>query len=191
NAALQNPFERVYPEKVTVNIEPLKSRPWAYLDQFQPTTTRARTGDSVSFAFTGRDHQGAALTEQVRMTVPKEWAGRTLELVVMNGRELDRLTGQAATLVSTDLRSFSAYLAALRATRQPDGLYVAIVERTSALLDQNDRMIDAPGSIERIAQANANTRYGRQNLAVSLWENRVFPDRLISTTIRRVFTVTE
>lgn len=191
NATLQNPFERIFPERVTVTIEPLRSRPWAYLDQFQPSTTRAQTGESVGFAFTGRDHQGAALTEQVRVTVPKEWAGRPLELVVMNGRELDRLTGQASTLVSTDLRSFSAYLAALRATRQPDGLYVAIVERTSALLDQNDRMIDAPGSIERIAQANANTRYGRQNLAVSLWENRVFPDRLISTTIRRVFTVTE
>lgn len=191
NATLQNPFERIFPESVSVRIEPLKSRPWAYLDQFQPSATRVQAGDSVAFQLSGRDHQGAAMTESVRCPIPTDWVGKSLELVVMNGRELDKLTGQASTLVSTDLRSFSEYLSALRATRQPDGLYVAVVERANALFDQNDRLLDAPGSIERITQGNTNTRYGRQNIAVSLWESRVFADRLISATIKRTFTVNE
>jgi len=191
NATLQNPFEKIFPDTIAVTVEPLKNRPWAYLDQFQPSLTRAQAGDSVAFSFTGRDHQGAALNETVRCDVPTSWVGRSLELVVMNGRELDRLTGQAATLVSTDLRSFAAYLSALRATRQPDGLYVAVVERANALLDQNNRLVDAPGSIERITQGNTNTRYGRQNIAVSLWEDRVFADRLMSANVKRSFSVNE
>ncbi len=191
NATLQNPFERIFPESVSVRIEPLRSRPWAYLDQFQPSATRVQAGDSVSFQLSGRDHQGAGMTESVRCTIPTDWVGKPLELVVMNGRELDKLTGQASALVSTDLRGFSEYLSALRATRQPDGLYVAVVERANALFDQNDRLLDAPGSVERITQGNPNTRYGRQNIAVSLWESRVFADRLISATVKRPLTVTD
>ncbi|HRP04633.1 MAG TPA: hypothetical protein PLV87_06955, partial [Opitutaceae bacterium] len=96
-----------------------------------------------------------------------------------------------AAPVVTDLRSFPEYLAALRNARQPDGLYVAVIERTDALLDQNARLLDPPGSIERITQGNSNTRYGHQDLAVALWESHVFPDRLINASIRRPFAVFE
>lgn len=191
NATLQNPFERIFPDSVSVHIEPLKNRPWGYLDQFQPSATRVRAGGTVGFQLTGRDHQGAAMTENVRCDVPAAWVGKALEVVVMNGRELDKLTGQASTLAATDVCGFSEYLAALRSNRQPDGLYVAVVERADALFDQNERLLDAPGSIERITQGNTNSRYGRQNIAVSLWERRVFPDRLISATIKRTFAVSE
>jgi len=191
NACLQNPFEKTFPESVNVRIEPLAQRPWAYLDHFQPSTTRAKSGELLRFDLTGRDHQGGPLHEQVELAVPEAWVGKSLEVVVMNGRDLDRATGQAATLSTTDLRNFSNYLDALRAFRRPDGLYVAIVERASALLDQNTRLIDAPGSIARITQGNINSRFGRQDLSVTLWESRVFPDRLISVQIKRPFTVTE
>lgn len=191
NGTLQNPFEKTFPEAVSVNIMPLESRPWAFLDQFQPSTTRARAGEPVSFQLSGRNYQGASLTETVRCHIPREWIGKSLELVVMNGRELDKLSGRTAAPVVTDLRSFPEYLAALRNARQPDGLYVAVIERTDALLDQNARLLDPPGSIERITQGNSNTRYGHQDLAVALWESHVFPDRLINASIRRPFTVFE
>ncbi|MBL9191667.1 MAG: hypothetical protein JNJ82_04860 [Opitutaceae bacterium] len=191
NACLQNPFEKIFPTQISVQISPLARRPWAYLDQVQPSTTRARAGDLLTVSLTGRDHQGEALRQVIEIPVPPAWVGRSLELVVMNGRDLDRATGQAATLSSTDIRSFASYLDALRAFRRPDGLYVAVVERASALIDENERMIDAPGSIERIAQASINTRYGRQDIAVPLWETRVFQDRLINVQVKRPLSVIE
>jgi len=191
NATLQNPFEKVFPESVAVDIEPLANRPWAYLDQFQPSATRARADGTVTFQFSGRDHQGAALTEMVSCEIPRGWIGRNLELVVMNGRELDKATGKAGTAITTDLRTFSEYLAALRNTRRPDGLYVAVLERADALLDQNARLLDPPGSIERITRGGSNSRFAHQDLEVSLWESHVFPDRLINASIRRPFSVSE
>lgn len=191
NACLQNPFEKTFPESIEVRISPLARRPWAYLDQVQPSATRARAGDRLTVDLSGRDHQGGPLRQQVELVVPAAWIGKNLELVVLNGRDLDRSTGQAATLSTTDLRSFSTYLDALRAFRRPDGLYIAIVERANALIDQNERLIEAPGSIERVTQASINTRYGRQEIAVPLWETRVFPDRLINVQVKRPFSVTE
>jgi hypothetical protein len=59
------------------------------------------------------------------------------------------------------------------------------------LLDQNERLVGAPASIERITQGNLDSRFGRQDLATVLWEQHVMPDRLISAQIRRTFTVTD
>lgn len=191
NACLQNPFERTYPDSVRIRIEPLRQRPWAYLDQVQPSSTRPRPGETVTVLLSGRDHQGGTLEATVALPVPATWMGRTLELVVLNGRELDRATGQAASLSANDVRSFSSYLDGLRSFRRPDGLYVAILERSPALLDQNERLVGAPASIERITQANLDTRYGRQDVATPLWEQHVLPDRLISLQVRRPFTVSE
>jgi hypothetical protein len=191
NACLQNPFERTFPRSVHIRIERLRQRPWAYLDQVQPSSTRPRPSDTVTVLLSGRDHQGSALEESVSLSVPSAWMGRTLELVVLNGRELDRVTGQAASLSANDVRSFASYLDGLRSFRRPDGLYVAILERASALLDQNDRLVGAPGSIERITQANLDTRYGRQDVATPLWEQHVMPDRLINIQVRRPFSVSE
>lgn len=191
NACLQNPFERTFPDAVRIRIERLRQRPWAYLDHVQASSSRPRQGETVSVLLDGRDHQGAALEATVSLPVPAAWVGRTLELVVLNGRDLDRATGQAASLSANDVRSFSAYLEGLRSFRRPDGLYVAVLERSSAVLDQNERLVGAPASIERITQGNLDSRYGRQDLATALWEAHVLPDRLISAQIRRAFTVTD
>jgi len=191
NACLQNPFERTFPDAVRIRIERLRQRPWAYLDHVQPSSTRPREGETVSILLDGRDHQDGTLEATATLVAPAAWVGRTLELVVLNGRDLDRATGQAASLSASDVRSFSSYLEGLRSFRRPDGLYVAVLERTSAVLDQNERFAGAPASIERITQGNLDSRFGRQDLATVLWEEHVMPDRLISAQIRRSFTVTD
>lgn len=191
NACLQNPFERTFPDAVRIRIERLRQRPWAYLDHVQASSSRPRQGETVSVLLDGRDHQGAPLEATVSLPVPAAWVGRTLELVVLNGRDLDRATGQAASLSANDVRSFSAYLEGLRSFRRPDGLYVAVLERSSAVLDQNERLVGAPASIERITQGNLDSRYGRQDLATALWEAHVMPDRLLSAQVRRAFTVSD
>lgn len=191
NACLQNPFERTFPDAVRIRIERLRQRPWAYLDHVQPSSTRPRQGETVTILLDGRDHQGATLEATATLAVPAAWVGRTLELVVLNGRDLDRATGQAASLSASDVRSFSSYLEGLRSFRRPDGLYVAVLERTSAVLDQNERFVGAPASLERITQGNLDSRFGRQDLASVLWEEHVMPDRLISAQIRRPLVVTD
>lgn len=191
NASLQNPFEKTFPERVSIKVDPLPARPWAYLDQVYPSATRVRPGETLSIDLVGRDHQGDALKSRVEIAVPESWIGQSLELVIMNGRDLDQATGQASTLTATDVRSFATYLEALRTNRRPDGLYIAVVEKASALIDQNARVIEMPGSIDRITRGSPNSRYARQDLSVPLWETRVFPDRLINASVRRTFSVVE
>jgi hypothetical protein len=189
NAGMQNPFERTFPDSISVKIEPLPQRPWAYLDHVFASVNRARAGETVSVDLIARDHQGGLLNATASYSVPAQWTGRALELIVMTGRELDQATGQPATLTNTDVRTFSAYLETLRANRQPDGLYIAVVERTAALIDQNVRTLEVPGSIERITRASDDTRYARQDVLVPLWETRVFPGRLLTASVRRPFSV--
>jgi hypothetical protein len=59
-------LRRSSPLEISVQISPLARRPWAYLDQVQPSTTRARAGDLLTVSLTGRDHQGEALRQDHR-----------------------------------------------------------------------------------------------------------------------------
>jgi SpoIVB peptidase S55 len=191
SAWLQNPFEKTYPTRVTFAVQALDHNPQSVLDVVQLSRTTAAPGDTVQLTLTWRDYQGARATEVVPLPVARAWAGKTLEVVVTNGPQLDELTGRPREVPAAQIRSFGEYLALLADHRRTDGLYVAVVERTSIFLDQTRATLDYPASIARIARDADERRFQRREGLAPLWEEHLLADRIIPANVRRTLRVTD
>src|SRR5208337_688380 len=132
-------------------------------------------GESFGVRIAWRDFQGAHRETTVTVPVEASWAGKTLEVVAAPGRVLDELTGHGRMFRPGQLRSFDAYLDAMKETRREDGLFIAVVEKSALFFDQAVATPDAPASIERIAAAADSARFQRRDALVPLWEAHVLP----------------
>lgn len=190
-ANLQNPYAKTFPEHVSFSIEPLETNPAVTLDLFQLSRSSASAGDVIQATIAWRDWQGDAHRETVDLPVNPAWTGKQLEVIFAPGRVLDQLTGRPRVISAAELRSFDAYLAAMRDDRPADGIYLAVVEKASLFSDQTVATPDAPGSIERIARAADEARFKRRDALLPLWEKHLLPGKLIGAVVRRPLVVVD
>ena len=190
-ANLQNPFEKTFPDRVTFTVEPLSENPTVIIDQFQLSRATARAGDTVQITLAWRDWQGAAHRENIDLPINPAWTGKQLEVVLAPGRVLDDLTGRPRVISAATLRSFDAYLSALRDDRPNDGLCIAVVEKTEMFSDQTVGTPDTPGSIERIARGADEARFQKRDALFPLWERHVLANKLSGVLVRRALRVGE
>jgi hypothetical protein len=104
---------------------------------------------------------------------------------------MDELTGRPKVISASELRSFDAYLAAIRDDRPTDGVSLAVVERSALFTDQTVATPDAPGSIERIARAADEARFHRREAMVPLWEKHLLDGKLLNAVVRRPLNVVD
>jgi hypothetical protein len=190
-ANLQNPYAKTFPEHVSFSIEPLETNPAVTLDMFQLSRTTASAGQIVQATIAWRDWQGDAHRETIDLAIDPAWTGKQLEVVLAPGRALDQMTGRPRQIAASELRSFDAYLAAMRDDRPTDGVCVAIVEKTSLFSDQTVATPEAPGSIERIARGSDESRFRRREALLPLWEKHLLSGKLLNTIVRRPLNVVE
>jgi hypothetical protein len=190
-ANLQNPYAKTFPEHVAFSIEPLETNPAVTLDMFQLSRTTAPAGQIVQATIAWRDWQGAAHRETIDLPVDPAWTGKQLEVVLAPGRALDTLTGRPRQIAASELRSFEAYIAAMRDDRPTDGVCIAVVEKSSLFSDQTVATPEAPGSIERIARGADETRFRRREALLPLWEKHILAGKLLNTIVRRPLNVVE
>ncbi len=190
-ANLQNPYAKTFPEHVTFTVEPLETNPSVTLDLFQLSRTTASAGQTVQATLAWRDWQGAAQREVIDLAIDPKWVGKQLEVILAPGRALDQLTGRPRVIAAAELRSFDAYLAAMRDDRPGDGVFVAVVEKTMLFSDQTVATPDAPGSIERIARGADEARFRRREAVLPLWEKHLQPGKIFTTIMRRPLVVVE
>ena len=95
------------------------------------------------------------------------------------------------TISASELRSFEAYLSAMRDERPSDGICIAIVEKTALFSDQTVATPDAPGSIERIARASDESRFRKRDALLPLWEHHMLEGKLLNTVVRRPLNVVD
>ncbi|HYC72152.1 MAG TPA: SpoIVB peptidase S55 domain-containing protein [Opitutaceae bacterium] len=188
---LFNPFERIYPDHIAFRIEETEEIPVGNLENLQVSRTEATPGETVSVTLSWRGYQRPASAETVRIPIDPAWAGRDLEIVVAPGRALDEMTGRPRLLPMSQLRSFDDYAEALRDLRETDGLYVAVVDRTSFFVDQTRATAELPGSFERIARGADESRFQRRESLETLWEQRLLPGLLFVSTVRRPLKITD
>jgi hypothetical protein len=188
---LFNPYERIFPESIRFAIEDTPDTPQGVLEQFQISRSEAGPGERVDLSLGWRRFQRPAATESLRVDVPREWAGKELEVVVATGPALDEMSGRSRTFAVAQLRGFQEYLSALREFRRTDGLYVAIVERTRLLTDRGSTTPEMPGSLERIARTADEARFQRRDVLVPLWEQHVLPGSLFNVMVRRPLSITD
>jgi hypothetical protein len=190
-AGLRNPIAEIFPASIAFSVEPLSRNPVASLDLVQLSRTRLVAGDTLTATLSVRDFQGAPVQRSVEVQILPEWTGKKLELVVASGDDLDKLTGRPDAVSVAQIRTFAAYLDLLRQERHADGLYVAVVERAQAFLDQTKPTLDYPGTVERIARSADEARFQKREVLVPLWETHVLPGKVIEATVRRPFQVVE
>ncbi|WP_414664296.1 SpoIVB peptidase S55 domain-containing protein [Horticoccus sp. 23ND18S-11] len=190
-ANLQNPYAKTFPDHVSFSVEPLETNPAVTLDLFQLSRTSASGGQVVQATIAWRDWQGDAHRETIDLPINPAWIGKQLEVILAPGRALDQLTGRPRQIAAAELRSFEAYLAAMRDDRPTDGVCIAVVEKTSLFSDQTVATPEAPGSIERIARGADEARFRRRDALLPLWEQHFLAGKLLSAIVRRPLTVVE
>ena len=190
-ANLQNPYAKTFPDRVVFNVEPLDTNPSVTLDLFQLSRTKAVAGETIQATLAWRNWQGETERQVINLVLDPAWAGKQLEVILAPGRALDLLTGRPRLISAAELRSFDAYLEALRDERPTDGVCLAVVEKTILFSDQTVATPDAPGSIERIARAADEARFRRRDAVLPLWERHLLPGKLFTTVVRRPLTVLE
>jgi hypothetical protein len=191
NTELQNPFEKALPTSVEFQIERLDENPAVTVEQFQVSRSTVRAGETFQVTVGWRNFQGTEETSSVDVPVDPAWAGRTLEVIAAPGRILDQLTGHPRMFRPGQLRSFDAYLEAMRENRPEDGLCIAVVERSALFFDQAASTPEEPASIERIASDADSARYQRHDALVSLWETRILEGKVAFTDFHRTVRVVE
>jgi hypothetical protein len=190
-ANLQNPYEKTFPDHVSFSVEPLDENPAITLDVFQISRATARAGDTVQATLGWRDFQGATHRETIDVPIDPDWAGKQLEVVLAPGRAMDELTGRPRLIAASELRSFDAYLTAIRDNRPNDGFCLAVVEKTDLFSDQTVATPDAPGSIERIAHAADEARFHNRDAVLPLWERHLLAGKLATAVVRRPLRIVE
>jgi SpoIVB peptidase S55 len=188
---LQNPFEKAMAKHVQFRVEPLEANPAITIDQFQLSRSVVRSGEALQVTLAWRDYQGAPETRTVDVPVDPAWAGKTLEVLAVPGRVLDELTGHGHVFRPGQLRSFGAYLDGMRDIRPEDGIFIAVVEKSSLFFDQAASTPDTPASIERISAAADSARYQTHDALVPLWETHILPGKVSFTQFRRTVRVVE
>jgi hypothetical protein len=191
SASLSNPIAEVFPEALSFVVETVSRNPSANLDLIQVSRTRLQPGDDLQVTLTVRDYQGLPVRETVSIPVPSDWLGRRLELLVMQGDVLERVTGRPERATVSQIRSFDSYLDLMSDKRRDDGLYVVVAERAGAFIDQTEHTLDYPGSIERIARGSDETRFQKRDILVPIWETHLFPGKLLEVANRRSLQVSE
>ncbi len=190
-ANLQNPYAKTFPDHVSFSVEPLETNPAVTLDMFQLSRSTAVAGETIQATIAWRDWQGSAHRETIDLAVDPAWTGKQLEVILAPGRALDELTGRPRVISAAELRSFDAYLAAMRNDRPTDGVCIAVVERAAMFSDQTVATPEAPGSIERIARASDEARFRRRQALLPLWEKHLLGGKLLGAVVRRPLTVVD
>lgn len=188
---LFNPYERTFPDRIRFTVEETPETPVGFVELLQLSRQTAAPGDTLTATLTWRGYQRGTTTETLTIPVPPEWAGKELELILAPGPALDEFTGAPRTVAIAQVRSFGAYLDALRDARANDGLYLAVVERTRLFTDQRATTPELPGSLERIARGADETRFQRRDAAVPLWETHLLPGLIFSNLIRKPLTISD
>jgi hypothetical protein len=188
---LQNPYEKTFPHRVVFSVEPLTQNPAVTLDLFQLSRTTAHAGETVQATLAWRDYQGDSRRQVIDIPIDPAWVGKSLDVILVPGALLDELSGRPRVIAAAQLRSFDAYLTAIRGERPSDGLCLAVVEKTQLFTDQTVATLDPPDSIERIAQAADEARFRQTTALLPLWEQHVLSGKLSGATLRRPLAIVE
>jgi len=188
---LQNPYQKAFPQRVSFTVEPLTENPAVTVDLFQLSRNSAQAGGTVTAQLTWRDFQGAEHFDTVAIPVDPSWIGKDLEVVLAPGQIMDTLTGRPRQISAASLRSFDAYLAAMRQDRATDGFCLAVVERSPLFTDQTASTAELPASMVRVAAAADESRFQQHTALLPLWESHVLTGKVGNVVVRRALQVVD
>jgi hypothetical protein len=151
-----NPYERPNIKGVQLNIDLVKERRFARLENVHTDVSEARPGDEITVEAVMRPYRGERIVRQVRVHVPTSTSKGPLRILVSDGETLDRFRRNTPMLArKLDLAST---IALLNKEHYNNSLYVSLLEADPEAMVADKVMPTLPLSVMNVMEGMRGTQ---------------------------------
>ena len=151
-----NPYERPNIKGVQLDVDLVKERRFARLENVHTDVSEARPGDEITVEAVLRPYRGERMVRQVRVHVPTSTSKGPLRILVSDGETLDRFRRSAPMLNRRfDLAST---IALLNKEHYNNSLYVSLLEADPEAMVADKVMPTLPLSVMNVMEGMRGTQ---------------------------------
>jgi hypothetical protein len=151
-----NPYERPNIKGVQLDVDLVKERRFARLENVHTDVSEARPGDEITVEAVLRPYRGERIVRQVRVHVPTSTSKGPLRILVSDGETLDRFRRSAPMLNRRfDLAST---IAVLNKEHYNNSLYVSLLEADPEAMVADKVMPTLPLSVMNVMEGMRGTQ---------------------------------
>ena len=151
-----NPYERPNIKGVQLDVDLVKERRFARLENVHTDVSEARPGDDITVEAVLRPYRGERIVRQVRVHVPTSTSKGPLRILVSDGETLDRFRRSAPMLNRRfDLAST---IALLNKEHYNNSLYVSLLEADPEAMVADKVMPTLPLSVMNVMEGMRGTQ---------------------------------
>jgi hypothetical protein len=151
-----NPYERPNIKGVQLDVDLVKERRFARLENVHTDVSEARPGDEITVEAVLRPYRGERIMRQVRVHVPTSTSKGPLRILVSDGETLDRFRRSAPMLNRRfDLAST---IALLNKEHYNNSLYVSLLEADPEAMVADKVMPTLPLSVMNVMEGMRGTQ---------------------------------
>jgi hypothetical protein len=151
-----NPYERPNIKGVQLDVDLVKERRFARLENVHTDVSEARPGDEITVEAVLRPYRGERIVRQVRVHVPTSTSKGPLRILVSDGETLDRFRRSAPMLNRRfDLAST---IALLNKEHYNNSLYVSLLEADPEAMVADKVMPTLPLSVMNVMEGMRGTQ---------------------------------
>jgi hypothetical protein len=140
-----NPYEAARIEGVTLRVESIPERRVAGIENAWSEKSEAQPGETVNVKVLLRPYRGAAVIQEVPITIPPQAArGTALRILVSDSETLNRMPRLLAFAPLGRLAGLEQLITLLNRERRNNRLYVTLLQPTPTLLVEDKELPNAP-----------------------------------------------
>jgi len=151
-----NPYERPHINGVQLDVDLVRERRFARLENVHTDVTEARPGDEITVEAVLRPYRGERIVRQVKVHVPTSTSKGPLRILVSDGETLDRFRRNTAVL--TRKLDLSSTIALLNKEHYNNNLYVSLLEADPEAMVADKVMPTLPLSVMNVMEGMRGTQ---------------------------------
>jgi hypothetical protein len=151
-----NPYERPHIKGVQLDVDLIKERRFARLENVHTDVTEARPGDEITVEAVLRPYRGERIVRQVKVHVPTSTSKGPLRILVSDGETLDRFR-RNTPMLSRKL-DLASTIAMLNKEHYNNSLYVSLLEADPEAMVADKVMPTLPLSVMNVMEGMRGTQ---------------------------------
>jgi hypothetical protein len=151
-----NPYELPQIERVEVRVKTLQERRWATIDSAWLEKNEVRPGETIAVKVLLRPYRGTPFIQEVPVTIPRQSARGTLQLIVSDAEFLNRNVQSLAATSQGQLPGLEELIKLINRERHNDRLYATLLQPTPTIFVEDKEMPNAPTSTLNVLDQRQN-----------------------------------
>jgi hypothetical protein len=151
-----NPYERPNIKGVQLDVDLVKERRFARLENVHTDVSEARPGDEITVEAILRPYRGERIVRQVKVHVPTSTSKGPLRILVSDGETLDRFR-RSAPMLNRKL-DLASTIALLNKEHYNNSLYVSLLEADPEAMVADKVMPTLPLSVMNVMEGMRGTQ---------------------------------